>query len=274
MSLLRSAAVFTAVVLAAADVSIILEPTDAMSPAQNETSKLLFQVVEPQTEVACSYVLDTSYQVPQGEHICESNLSVDLSDGSPDSNTLKITFRAPSGHYIHLSDEDPEEESRIEFMAEVDCTEAGDLELDIVVQIMGLDGLPNQTIMDRINADSFLTLGKCEYCSACEIFTRVEIDGPLDDEITEITWEAQYNKSSAVQGEQTYLISTDRYGGWIRRATLKEAPTPPPTPAPPPTPVPIPDADGAPGAILAGMPQYAYLWSIGASMLFAGGPGV
>jgi len=273
MSLLRSAAVFTAVVLAAADVSIILEPTDAMSPAQNETSKLLFQVVEPQTEVACSYVLDTSYQVPQGEHICESNLSVDLSDGSPDSNTLKITFRVPSGHYIHLSDEDPEEESRIEFMAEVDCGGPGPQfyqefeRQDLAIQIMGVDGLPNQTVMDRINADSFLSLGQCDGCSTCSIFTRVEIDGPLDDEITEITWEAQYDKSVAQPGEQTYLVSTDRYGGWIRRATLEEVPTPPPTPAPPSTPV--PDADGAPGAILAGMPQYAYLWAIGASMIFA-----
>jgi len=217
MSLLRSAAVFAAVVLAAADVSITFEPTDALAPAQEyHESSLLFQAVEPPTEVTCSY--DDGNE----EMDCGAELPLDLSDGSPTENTLKITFRAPSGHYIHIVDE---ERSRIEISLKVDCGIPGNNNGAqfyqsppiTSVHIKGI-GSADSTVRDKVDMESsFVDLGKCDGCGDCEIFSRIELTGPLDDKITEVSWEVQYDKSLVVPGEQTYFMHSDGYM-WIRSA--------------------------------------------------------
>ena len=112
--------------------------------------------------------------------------------------------------------------TRVEFQATVDC-EGGpnDQEIsgnDIQYEIDD-EGLDSARKFVYNPDQSFIIFGKCDGCTSCEIYTRLQFDpnqdGVLDINLKSLKFSATYDPSLVVPGELDYEWSTKGYC-WMR----------------------------------------------------------
>jgi len=215
--------------------SITMEPTYKITQSIDQkmfAGMLLFQPVEPVGNgITCQNV--TFPGGYESQINCGGELDIDLSA----DNSIRFTFQAPKGYEIYI---DGEERSRIEFQATVPCESAADNEpidtsqpipLPDPVHYAEVEGSQIQPtvigsstgFMSNYNADrSFVMLGRCAGCAECEIYTRIQVDPPIQKARFEsISWTVSYDSSVVIQGPQNYSWGTELYC-WIRGATIPE----------------------------------------------------
>merc|ERR550525_43038 len=199
-----------------AAVTIELMPTADFNAA-NFPGAMYFKPVSPTTSnQRCN--LDTPCSSCTPQTVCGGDIDLDLSSDSQ----LSFVWQAPVGKEIRI---DGPERSRVEFQATVPCG-TGDSSISFRYQdIEGTTFTPivegSNTGVLRYNADrSFVEIGKCAGCSKCEVYTRVQFDGPINDaRFRRLMWTVPYNQANTLLGLQTYRYGTDLYC-WIRGATL------------------------------------------------------
>merc|ERR550525_658810 len=194
-----------------AAVTIELMPTADFNAA-NFPGAMYFKPVNP-TPSSQQCNLGTSSQT-----VCGGDIDLDLSSDSQ----LRFVWQAPVGKEIRI---DGPERSRVEFQATVPC---GTGDSSISFKYQDIEGTTFTPILQGSNTGvlmynagkSFVEIGKCAGCSKCEVYTRVQFDGPINDaRFRRLMWTVPYDQSYTLLGLQTYRYGTDLYC-WIRGATL------------------------------------------------------
>mmetsp|Transcript_28808 Transcript_28808/g.67121 ORF Transcript_28808/g.67121 Transcript_28808/m.67121 type:complete len:274 (-) Transcript_28808:57-878(-) len=201
----------------AAPLTITLNPTGDFEEA-TYVGSMYFKVTEPDTVgSSCENV-----PVTAGEQQiqCGGDITLDLST----QDELTISFKAPEGFEIEI---DGPGRTRVEFQAKVPCGGDGEFKYQsfggsTFTSPGSTEATPPQVLGSNtgvlnFNADSsFVELGRCDGCGGCEVYTRVQYDGPIDNaRFTEISWTVKYNQSNVLDGPQTYRYGTETYC-WIR----------------------------------------------------------
>ena len=180
------------------------------------------------------------------DHHDETRYKGNISLSLDDDTSLKLVMSAGAGKKFAIRDMSGEGdgtwEVRFEFQASVAC---GDDSPFMHQEIRGttfvpvfeyVHGSPAMPAYDA--AKSFLELGRCDGCAACEIFSRVTFTGTAADafngiEFTSVSWTASYDNTNVLAGLQQYYVGTDNYL-WMRKTLLVEHVLPPAlTPASP-----------------------------------------
>eukprot|EP00516_Mucochytrium_quahogii_P002399 CAMPEP_0203760208 /NCGR_PEP_ID=MMETSP0098-20131031/13558_1 /ASSEMBLY_ACC=CAM_ASM_000208 /TAXON_ID=96639 /ORGANISM=" , Strain NY0313808BC1" /LENGTH=290 /DNA_ID=CAMNT_0050653685 /DNA_START=121 /DNA_END=993 /DNA_ORIENTATION=+ len=203
-------------------------------PASNELGvrrALQMTIVQPEANTTCVNAENTDGQMDLS---CQGTVGVDLSD----IDIMQFSFQAGPGKAIALNGPD---RTRFEFQAKVPCGKGTPISLTPTIGEYCTEQQPNcafaeyqdikgNTFQPKIegrnvtgfkyNADkSFVTIGRCEGCATCEIFTRLQFDGPVSNvEFESVTWSAKVDKAKTIKGRQTYSFGTDTYM-WIRNPT-------------------------------------------------------
>jgi len=157
------------------------------------------------------------------ETVCGGSFLADLST----KDTINFSWEASSNDDKYISIKGSER-TRVEFIAEYDCdVSPGVVEIrgsDIEYSIHSIEGIGLVASSNSYvyNAEkSFVILGKCDGCSECEIFTRLQFDpkdGVLDLNLKSLKYGVEYDSSSVIQGEFDYKWSTLTYC-WMRGNT-------------------------------------------------------
>mmetsp|Transcript_7874 Transcript_7874/g.12838 ORF Transcript_7874/g.12838 Transcript_7874/m.12838 type:complete len:293 (-) Transcript_7874:243-1121(-) len=216
---IRSLIMCFSVRIMAAKLTIELQPTGDFSAA-DWAGAMYFKVVNPvTTNLACSTTCDQC-TVPGAGWATQTNCGGNISFNLSAHDELEFIFSAPSGYEVQI---DGPERSRLEFQAKVPCGSGGS-DAYKYQDLQGSTFTPvatgsNTSMLTYNPSSSFVTLGKCMGCSQCEVYTRVQYDGPIAQaRFSSISWTVSYNQSNTIDKE-TYYYGTDLYC-WIRGATL------------------------------------------------------
>lgn len=151
------------------------------------------------------------------ETVCGGSFPVDLSS----NNKISFHWDASSNDTKYISIQG-NGRTRVEFQGTVNCSTQQEQEItgsDITFEIddSGLESVATQKY--EYNADkSFIILGKCDGCSECEIYTRLQFDpkdGVLDLNLKSIEFSASYDSQKVLAGEQDFKWGTNMYC-WMR----------------------------------------------------------
>lgn len=157
----------------------------------------------------CSFIpyLETSCECDL-ETVCGGQFSLDLS--SHDEIHFIWDASSDDTKYISINGTG---RTRIEFQGTVDCQDSFIQELsgsEIQYEIDD-QGLVDTSAAGKYvyNRDqSFVTLGKCDGCSLCEIYTRLQFDpnqdGILDMNFKSLQFSVSYDPTLVVPGELEY----------------------------------------------------------------------
>ena len=156
------------------------------------------------------------------ESVCSGAFNLDLST----NDVISVSFKAPEGEELEIS---AAEKVRFEFQATVEnCGEFQEFSgSDVTVSLIGSD-----TSGLVVASESFLTLGKCDGCASCEIFTGIRFNGPVEKaRLSDLTLTVSYDKNKVIEGVHTYTYGTAGYM-WINADSVTTITGPPPTMAP------------------------------------------
>jgi len=181
---------------------IAMEPTADFDAASNWAGLMFFKVVSPNTtnqscSTSCSGCSTPGIGwTPPME--CGGDITLDLSIHTE----LEISFQAPSGYEIQI---DGPERSRIEFQAKVPCGTSG----FSAFKYQSIEGTNFAPVVAGSNvaglaynaASSFVEIGRCNGCDKCEVYTRVQYDGPVNNaRFSKISWTVTYDSSNTLAG--------------------------------------------------------------------------
>ena len=137
----------------------------------------------------------------RGDARYKSNISVSLDDDS----SLKLAMYAGAAKKFAVRDLSGEDYQRVrfEFQAKVECGDGSPYQeirgTEFTPVFEYVDGSPAMPGYDAEN--SFVSLGRCDYCGTCQIFTRLQFTGTAADafngvEFTSVSWTASRSSLS------------------------------------------------------------------------------
>jgi len=213
----------------AADVVIAMMPMNLSDVEVEEFAGFYFEPYSPTPAVARScYDYCPCSGTPRENisscecdvaKVCGGDIAVDLSAGT----TIEFDWVASSDESKYITI-DGTGRTRIEFQATFDC---GSDASPPFQEILGADITYEVDAFDRDGSSqsyiynpsaSFVTLGKCDGCGSCEIYTRLQFDpeaGGLKMSFKGIKFSVTYDASNVVADEQVYQWSTSGYC-WMR----------------------------------------------------------
>lgn len=166
---------------------------------------------EPDTTTTCDCDFETK---------CGSSFLADLSSGT----SIVFHWDASSDNTKYISIQGTQR-TRVEFQGTVPCDSDGptvgfvEIQGDAIQFEIDAEGIGNLSQSFVYSpGDSFVSLGKCDGCGACEIYTRLQFDpkdGVLDLKLKSLTFSGDYDSAGVIQGEHEYEWSTLGYC-WMR----------------------------------------------------------
>jgi hypothetical protein len=180
---------------------------------------LFFHVEVPATFPGCDKECDAA-DLNDCNVICGGVISsLDLSE----YNRIEFAFAAPEGNEILIVSDPDADRVRVEFQALAECDPSvavGLLEKDGFDFEGGVYGSDTEQLMNSfVHESSFVTIGRCEGCDFCEIFTRVEFSGngtSISGLVSKLVWSVKVDGSLfGATGSLDYHYGTDTYS-WIR----------------------------------------------------------
>lgn len=145
------------------------------------------------------------------ETVCGGSFLADLST----NDKISFSWEASSNDDKYISIKG-NESTQVKFQAKYDCDVSPGIvegsDFQYTIDEYGLDSSSNSYVFNAF--ESFVDLGKCDGCSECSIFTRLQFDpkdGVLDLNLKSLKYSVEYNSSSVIQGEFDYKWSTSGY---------------------------------------------------------------